>query len=56
MSTWPATSAFITTDDNRDIHVLKNYGNAPYLNSIKKIEKQIKEKQQSINDKIGVKV
>jgi 26S proteasome regulatory subunit T1 len=36
--------------------VLKTYGAAPYAASLKKIEKQIKDKQQSINEKIGVKV
>jgi hypothetical protein len=40
----------------RDIQVLKTYGAAPYAASLKKIEKEIKDKQQSINDKIGVKV
>ena len=40
----------------RDIQVLKTYGAAPYGTSIKKLEKQIKEKQQSVDEKIGVKV
>jgi hypothetical protein len=43
-------------DKIRDIQVLKTYGAAPYAASLKKIEKEIKDKQQSINDKIGVKV
>jgi hypothetical protein len=41
---------------NRDIQVLKTYGAAPYAAAIKKLEKQIKEKQASVNEKIGVKV
>lgn len=40
----------------RDIQVLKTYGAAPYAADLKKLEKQIKEKQQSVNEKIGVKV
>jgi hypothetical protein len=36
--------------------VLKTYGAAPYGAAIKKLEKQIKEKQQSVDEKIGVKV
>jgi 26S proteasome regulatory subunit T1 len=41
---------------HRDIQVLKTYGAAPYAAALKKLEKQIKEKQQSVNEKIGVKV
>ena len=40
----------------RDIQVLKTYGAAPYGNALKKLEQQIKEKQDSVNEKIGVKV
>lgn len=40
----------------RDIQVLKTYGAAPYGTALKKLEKQIKEKQQSVDEKIGVKV
>ena len=40
----------------RDIQVLKTYGAAPYAAGLKKLEKQIKEKQTSVNEKIGVKV
>ena len=39
----------------RDIQVLKTYGAAPYGTAIKNLEKQIKEKQQSVDEKIGVK-
>src|SRR4051794_36043121 len=39
-----------------DIAVLKTYGAAPYATALKNLEKQIKDKQQSVNDKIGVKV
>ena len=39
-----------------DIAVLKTYGAAPYANALKKLEKDIKDKQASVNDKIGVKV
>ncbi|KAL1631583.1 26S proteasome regulatory subunit 7 [Diplodia seriata] len=40
----------------RDIQVLKTYGAAPYATELKKLEKEIKDKQQSVNEKIGVKV
>jgi len=40
----------------RDIQVLKTYGAAPYAAALKKLEQQIKEKQASVNEKIGVKV
>jgi 26S proteasome regulatory subunit T1 len=39
----------------RDIQVLKTYGLAPYAAALKKLEQQIKEKQTSVNEKIGVK-
>lgn len=39
-----------------DIAVLKTYGAAPYANALKKLEKDIKDKQSSVNEKIGVKV
>ena len=39
----------------RDIQVLKTYGAAPYGTAIKNLEKQIKEKQQAVDEKIGVK-
>ena len=39
----------------RDIQVLKTYGAAPYAAALKKLEKDIKDRQQSVNDKIGVK-
>jgi 26S proteasome regulatory subunit T1 len=35
---------------------LKTYGAAPYGAELKKLEKEIKDKQQTINEKIGVKV
>lgn len=38
-----------------DIQVLKTYGAAPYAAGLKKLEKQIKEKQASVNEKTGVK-
>jgi hypothetical protein len=37
----------------RDIQVLKTYGAAPYAAELKKLEKEIKDKQQSVNEKIG---
>jgi 26S proteasome regulatory subunit T1 len=46
----------ITPLTDEDIQVLKTYGAAPYGAAIKKLEQQIKEKQQSVDDKIGVKV
>ena len=35
---------------------MKTYGAAPYNSELKKLEKDIKDKQQAINEKIGVKV
>jgi hypothetical protein len=40
----------------RDIAVLKTYGAAPYATALKKLEKDIRDKQNSVNEKIGVKV
>lgn len=40
----------------RDIAVLKTYGAAPYAAALKKLEKDIRDKQNSVNEKIGVKV
>ena len=37
----------------RDIQVLKTYGAAPYAAGLRKLEKEIKEKQTSVNEKIG---
>jgi 26S proteasome regulatory subunit T1 len=39
--------------DFRDIQVLKTYGAAPYAIQLKTLEKEIKEKQTSVNEKIG---
>lgn len=39
-----------------DIQVLKTYGAAPYANALRKLDKQINEKQNSVNEKIGIKV
>lgn len=36
--------------------MLKTYGAAPYATALKKLEKDIKDKQASVNEKIGVKV
>lgn len=38
---------------NRDIQVLKTYGAAPYAAPLKKLEKDIKELQTKVNEKIG---
>ncbi|KAF8540658.1 P-loop containing nucleoside triphosphate hydrolase protein [Trichophaea hybrida] len=38
-----------------DIQVLKTYGAAPYAAEIKAVEKELKELQQKVNEKIGVK-
>lgn len=46
----------MTADGSSDIQVLKTYGAAPYATALKKLEKQINEKQASVNEKIGVKV
>jgi len=37
----------------RDIQVLKTYGAAPYLASLKKLEKDVKDLQTRVNEKIG---
>ena len=42
--------------DHSDIQVLKTYGAAPYATALKRLEKQINEKQASVNEKIGIKV
>ena len=34
--------------------MLKTYGAAPYAAPLKKLEQQIKEKQTSVNEKIGM--
>lgn len=52
----PTGPVDLSDHDSRDIQVLKTYGAAPYAAALKKLEKQIKEKQQSVNEKIGVKV
>lgn len=46
----------VTDVFDSDIAVLKTYGAAPYANALKKLEKDIKDKQNSVNEKIGVKV
>jgi 26S proteasome regulatory subunit T1 len=46
----------ITPLTDEDIQVLKTYGAAPYGAELKKLDKEIKDKQQTINEKIGVKV
>lgn len=38
----------------RDIQVLKTYGAAPYAANIKATEKELKELQQKVNEKIGM--
>lgn len=43
-----------TDMDTRDIQVLKTYGAAPYAAGLRRLEKQIKEKQTSVNEKIGM--
>ncbi|KAI0898390.1 P-loop containing nucleoside triphosphate hydrolase protein [Annulohypoxylon nitens] len=45
----------ITPLSDEDIQVLKTYGAAPYGTALKNLEKQIKEKQQAVDEKIGVK-
>ena len=39
---------------SRDIQVLKTYGAAPYLASLKKLEKDVKDLQTRVNEKIGM--
>lgn len=34
--------------------MLKTYGAAPYAAALKRLEQQIKEKQTSVNEKIGI--
>lgn len=43
----------ITPLTDEDIQVLKTYGAAPYAAALKRLEKEIKEKQTSVNEKIG---
>ena len=43
----------ITPLSDEDIQVLKTYGAAPYAAALKRLEKEIKEKQTSVNEKIG---
>ncbi|KAK6414834.1 26S proteasome regulatory subunit 7, partial [Oleoguttula sp. CCFEE 5521] len=45
----------ITPLTNEDIQVLKTYNLAPYATALKDLEKKIKDKQTSVNEKIGVK-
>lgn len=45
----------ITPLTDEDIQVLNTYNAAPYSRALKQLEKSIKEKQASVNDKIGVK-
>jgi len=45
----------ITPLSDEDIQVLKTYGAAPYAAGLKRLEQQIKERQNSVNEKIGVK-
>jgi hypothetical protein len=51
-----AVVVMVTDVFGSDIAVLKTYGAAPYANALKKLEKDIKDKQNSVNEKIGVKV
>jgi hypothetical protein len=53
---WLCTNSIDPLIVSRDIQVLKTYGAAPYAAGLRKLEKQIKEKQASVNEKIGVKV
>ena len=46
--------SFADSELLRDIQVLKTYGAAPYAAGLKRLEKQIKEKQTSVNEKIGM--
>ncbi len=39
---------------SRDIQVLKTYGAAPYAASLKKLEKDVKDLQTKVNEKIGM--
>ncbi|KAK4948806.1 hypothetical protein LTR28_007345, partial [Elasticomyces elasticus] len=42
----------ITPLTDEDIQVLKTYGAAPYAAELRKLEKEIKDKQNSVNEKI----
>ena len=50
-----AANKKITPLSDEDIHVLKTYGAAPYAAALRELEKEIKTKQASVNEKIGVK-
>ncbi|ODQ66557.1 protease subunit component [Nadsonia fulvescens var. elongata DSM 6958] len=62
---WEKHKAPVTEDDTKqenitplsegDIQVLKTYGAAPYGNPLKEIEKDIKDIQNKINEKVGIK-
>lgn len=41
--------------DENDIQILKTYGQGPYAQALKKIEGELKEVQQRINEKMGIK-
>ena len=45
----------ITPLSDEDIQVLKTYGAAPYAAEIRRLDKEIRDKQTSVNEKIGVK-
>lgn len=45
----------ITPLSDEDIQVLKTYGAAPYAKALQKLGKDIKERQQQVNEMIGVK-
>jgi len=43
----------ITPLTDEDIQVLKTYGAAPYAAELRRLEKQIKDRQASVNEKTG---
>lgn len=43
----------LTVESDSDIQVLKTYGAAPYAARLKSLEKDIKELQAKVNEKIG---
>ncbi|KAJ1932391.1 26S proteasome regulatory subunit 7, partial [Kickxella alabastrina] len=45
----------VTVLDEKDIELLKAYGEGPYAKEIKALEKSIKDVQKSITEKIGIK-
>lgn len=51
---WGKVQHLLTRCPNSDIQVLKTYGAAPYAARLKSLEKDIKDLQTKVNEKIGM--